>query len=90
MRGKVSIYSDRHRLLDSRVYFTQDRMKAIIAKWLANYPDGFFVQVRPHIQGDTPPKTIRPIPNEPIIRPPAQYNKLPVYDYQKSKNGEGK
>lgn len=93
IRGRIAVYSDRHRLLDSRIYYTSDGMKVIMAHWMTCFPDGFYIQVQPYSKDHSHPKKSEKIrldiPAKKIERPSSKYTNLPGYDYGKTKNGQG-
>lgn len=85
-KGRMAVYSPEHELQEQRLYYTSDGMKKIMSNWMKEYPEGFYISVRPY---EDPPKEKRvyklPVCHdavitdevkEKLVRPPAVYNNI--------------
>lgn len=50
VRGRIAVYSERHRLQQSMIYYTGEGMKRIMEVWMNEYPEGYYIQVRPYTE----------------------------------------
>lgn len=91
-KGRVAVYAGNHRLMDSRIYYTSDGLKKIMDKWMEDYPDGGYIQVRPYTSETNEPIKYRVPYNAKIgtarKRHPPTYSNIPTYDYSERKNGK--
>lgn len=101
IKGRMAVYSEAHKLLCDKLYYTSAGMKRIMSQWFEDYADipETYIIVSPYAEHEEEPaeenqERIRlPIPyKEPekrFGRPSAVYNNIPTYDYLKTKTGEG-
>lgn len=89
-KGRIAVYSDRHKLIDSELYYTTESMKRIVSDWMKMFPKGFYIHVRPY--GEQV-KNVYKIPilisdevKEKIVRPPCEYTNLKS-DYYANQKG---
>lgn len=91
-KGRIAVYSNRHKLIDSKLYYTPDGMKRIMAKWLRDFSgvDGFYIQVRPYDEEETKKVYKLPVCHTPkisdevkgkLIRPAAVYTNIVTNHY---------
>lgn len=87
-KGRIAVYSDRHKLIDSKLYYTTDSMKRIVSDWMKMFPKGFYIHVRPY-EDEPKVKNVYRIPilisdvKEKIVRPKAEYTNLKSDYYAK-------
>lgn len=87
-KGIVSIYSGEDKLIMALVYTSKQQMKNTIAVWNRNFPDGYYIQVKPAIlmpRGYKKPVYHSPVVIEDVknklIRPAAVYSNSTPYKY---------
>lgn len=79
-KGRMAVYSECHQLHEDRIYYSSSGMKRIMEAWMADYPAGYYIMIRPY--NDDVKKTIRlqilhgESEKEKMVRPPAVYNNI--------------
>lgn len=82
-KGRIAVYTEAHKLMEDRIYYTSAGMKRIMDAWMKVYPNGHYIQVRPYAEYciksayrlDIIKDTAK------IIRPAAVYSNSTSYKY---------
>lgn len=82
-KGRIAVYSERHKLLESRLYYTSEGMKKVMEQWMKSYPyEGFYIQVRPYAEEKKVIRVQIPEKVERMSGPPAVYDNKSNYVYR--------
>ena len=49
IRGRIAVYSDSHKLMEARYYFSCEGMKIIMWSFMTEHPDGYYMMVQPYV-----------------------------------------
>lgn len=51
-KGRIAVYSPEHKLQEEKLYYSNRGLKNAMTDFFNYYPNGYYIQVRPYLEGD--------------------------------------